>query len=188
MRPPSPGPLTIAPVAAFTVRKTPVMFTSIWPRKSSGATSRSDPDAEDAGVGDGDVEAAEASCAQVDGRHHLVEVGHVGPHRRARPTAGLDQPDRLVGVARVDVDHAHGGAVARQAEADSPADARSAARHDRDLTVECAHVPPPMCSAATRFGHHHPPGVHDDLAQLDRIEGGQADLHPLVALVRQASA
>ena len=105
---------TIWGSAARTVRQTPSMSTS----KTRSHSSVADPPHRrhlrlgDAGVGDGDVEAAEALDDLGDGGHHRAVVGDVGadpdrpladPLRRLAGLVGVEVEDRDRGAAHVDL-------------------------------------------------------------------------------------
>jgi hypothetical protein len=87
----------------------------------------------DPGVGDGNVQAAEALHGLGDGREHRPLVGHVG----ADPDRPRSDPlGRLARLLSIEVDHRDGGAaqvhLARRLEADPP----RGAGEERHLSVQ----------------------------------------------------
>ena len=93
----------------------------------------------DAGVGDDDVEAAEALDGVVGGALHGVEIGDVGGTARRLAAGGRDlghDVGQRLGTATGDRDR---GTLGGEGDGDGRADAGAAAGDQRDLAREVTH-------------------------------------------------
>src|SRR6266536_242533 len=96
-------------------------------------------DAQDAGAIDQDVELAECLDERIDGAFGRIDIGYVGSRAGGGSLQLADAADRVLGRARIDVDHADVASLLGQAQRDCTADPRPGAGHDSGPAFECGH-------------------------------------------------